>query len=428
MAINRRDFVKQVLGGGALAGIGLPATTVAAERRVKIGFCAPLTGEAAAWGLPGLYGCELWVERLNAAGGVSIDGQRYLVELVAFDNQYDPDKALAGYRQLVLGERVKFVMMLGGETWSAVQAFAHQQEMLTSTLLPSDLSIDSPYLVAPCEVHPIYNVTGVDWLGRNFPQLKRAGICAQGDSLGDISIATYLGAFDAAGIETVKRISFAAETTDFAPIVRSLLDERIDVLCLDTAYTDFVDAIIVEAFRQGYGGKILSCTCDNYRQLISQTSAAFMENVVFQFPDFDDSALNDPLVNFQDPNGFYQQYNERHPGTWSAVSWEYASILDLWTKAAARAGSVEPLAVLRAMKHGGTAPHAFGEAHWWGEGFFGVDNALLGRWPVVVIRDGKARIAEFVDVGAWWRQHKDKLLRSMLKNRQMWYQRSFFNS
>ena len=58
-------------------------------------------------------------------------------------------------------------------------------------------------LVAPCEVHPIYNVTGVEWLAENKPDLKTAVICAQDDSLGKPSVATYLAAFEAAGIKVL---------------------------------------------------------------------------------------------------------------------------------------------------------------------------------------------------------------------------------
>ena len=58
-------------------------------------------------------------------------------------------------------------------------------------------------LVAPCEVHPIYNVTGVEWLAENKPDLKTAVVCAQDDSLGKPSVATYLAAFEAAGIEVL---------------------------------------------------------------------------------------------------------------------------------------------------------------------------------------------------------------------------------
>ncbi len=41
------------------------------------------------------------------------------------------------------------------------------------------------------------------------------------------------------------------------------------------------------------------------------------------------------------------------------MSWEYASIMDLWRAGAEAAGSVEPQEVLTAMKAGGPGLHAF---------------------------------------------------------------------
>jgi branched-chain amino acid transport system substrate-binding protein len=114
-----------------------------------------------------------------------------------------------------------------------------------------------------------------------------------------------------------------------------------------------------------------------------------MEGFIFQFPDFDDAALSDPKINFQDSSGFYAEYSKRWPGEWGAVSWEYASILDLWRAGAEKAGSIEPTDVLAGMKAGGTGKHAFGEASWWGKELFGIDNALVGDWPVVVIVVGQ---------------------------------------
>jgi len=64
----------------------------------------------------------------------------------------------------------------------------------------------------------------------------------------------------------------------------------------------------------------------------------------------------------------------------------------------------------------------FGEARWWGRDLFGIKNALVGSWPVVRIRDGKARIEEFRSVLDWWDLHGDILLRHMRENGQMWDQ------
>ncbi len=292
--------------------------------------------------------------------------------------------------------------------------------------LPSDLTPETTTLVAPCEVHPIYNVTGVEWLAENRPELKTAVICAQDDLLGKPSVATYLAAFEAAGIEVLgDPVFFDPATTDFAPVMTQLLANKPDILCLDTCYADYVQPLCEQAFQQGYKGQIISCTVDYYKRIVERTSKEFMEGVVFQFPDFDDPALNDPNINFPKPNDFYAEFVKRFgENDWSAVSWEYSSIMVLWKDAAERAGSTDPAAVLAAMKEGGVGKHIYGEAKWWGKELFGIDNALVGNWPVVVIRDGKAKIAEFRSIPAWMDKHLDLLIKHMTALGQMWNQRT----
>jgi len=422
--LTRRQFLGTSAATAAIAGTAAPRLAFGASKTVKIGFLAPLTGEVAAWGLPGLYGCQIWAEQVNAKGGLTIGGDSYQVELVSFDNEYAPDKARTGAQKLIHEDGVSFIMMLGGDTWPAVQPVANDARMLVSTLLPSDLSPDTPYLIAPCEVHPIYNVTGVQWLGETKPGLKKAVICAQDDALGRPSVATYLAAFEAAGIEVVAEpLFFDISTTDFAPVMTSLLANSPDILCLDTAYADFVHPLCEQAFLQGYKGQMISCTADFYDQIIDKTSAEFMEGFIFQFPDFDDPALAGGSVNFQDPNGFFTEYNKRWPGEWGAVSWEYASILDLWAAGAKAAGTVEPAKVLAGMKAGGTGKHAFGTAKWWGKELFGIDNALVGDWPVVVIEGGKARIKEMKSIPAWWDAHSELMVKHFEAMGEMYYQR-----
>lgn len=424
--VNRRSFLAStaaVAGAGSLNS-GLSRQVLADDETLKIGFLAPLTGPVAAWGKPGLDGCQIWAETINAAGGIQLaDGARK-VEFIGYDNEYDPAKARTGATKLIREDGVKFVMMLGGDTWPGVQPVADKTGMLFSTLLPSDLSPETTTLVAPAEVHPVYNVTGVEWLAENKPDLKSAVMCAQDDALGLPSVATYLAAFEAAGIEMQSDpVLFDPATTDFAPVVTKLIADSPDIVCLDTCYSDYVHPICEQLFQQGYAGQIISCTADFYDQMIEKTSKEFMEGFIFQFPDFDDPALNDEMINFEEPNTFFETYNERHPGEWGAVSWEYASIMDLWKAAAEKAGSAEPDAVLAAMTDGGKGAHAFGEAEWWGEDLFGIDNALVGNWPVVVIEDGKARIKGFKSIPEWYAKHGDLLKKHMEAYGQMWTQR-----
>ncbi|WP_417733559.1 ABC transporter substrate-binding protein [Roseovarius sp.] len=420
--LTRRTFLKS--SAAAAAASSLPGAALAADKVIKIGFLAPLTGPVAAWGKPGLDGCEIWAERVNAAGGIKLADGNYSVEFVGYDNEYDPAKARTGATKLIREDGVSFVMMLGGDTWPGVQPVADKTGMLFSTLLPSDLGPDTKTLIAPAEVHPIYNVTGVEWLAENKPDLKTAVICAQDDALGLPSVATYLAAFEAAGIEMLDEpLLFDPATTDFAPVVTKLISGNPDIVCLDTCYSDYVHPIAEQLFQQGYKGQIISCTADFYDQMIAKTSEEFMEGFIFQFPDFDDAALNSDQINFADPNGFYAEFNKRFPGQWGAVSWEYASIMDLWRSAAEKAGSAAPDAVVAAMKDGGNGAHAFGDAKWWGSELFGIDNALVGDWPVVAIEGGKATIKEFRNIPAWYEKHGDLLVKHMKAYDQMWDQR-----
>ena len=158
--------------------------------------------------------------------------------------------------------------------------------------------------------------------------------------------------------------------------------------------------------------------------MIEKTSKEFMEGFIFQFPDFDDPAMEAEGINFKHANAFYAEYAKRFPGQWGAVSWEYAAVMDLWKAAAETAGSTEPDAVLTAMLDDGKGMHAFGEADWWGKDLFGIDHALVGNWPVVVIEDGKAHVKALKSIPAWYDKHGELLKKYMSDYGQMWNQRT----
>ena len=69
-AIDRRKFLTTTAAAALLAGVSTPKVVFCADKVVKIGFLAPLTGAVAAWGKPGLDGLHIWADRINGAGGM----------------------------------------------------------------------------------------------------------------------------------------------------------------------------------------------------------------------------------------------------------------------------------------------------------------------------------------------------------------------
>jgi len=410
---GRRQFLGTTLAGmGAALTAGMPRISIAGAKTVKLGMNIPMTGDYAPWGLPGLYGCEIVANNLNAAGGVKIGGDTYQIEMAAYDHGYDTEKSVQGFKKLALEDDVKIVMMLGGSTVASIIPWAMRKKMLTTTLLPSDITPDTPYLVATCESHPLYNVTGVEWLAEKNPDLKTAVIITTNDiEYGKQSAATYKAAFEVSGIKVLDTNFHGFDVVDFAPIVSSLLSHKPDIFCMATDV--YTTPIIEQLFHQGFKGKIVSCTCDGYQDVIAKTSKEFVEGLVFQFPDFDDPKLIGGNVNFPDPGGFDAAFNKDHAGEWSAVAWEYPSILLNWVEAAQAAGSIEPTAVLEAMKADDSPAHTFGPGKWWGKELWGLDNAIVGDWPVVAINDGRARIQEYRSVYHWCQNNVAELSKQM---------------
>lgn len=414
MGITRRDLLRSAAAGAVVAGtVGLPTRIFAADQKtVKIGMNIPMTGDYAPWGLPGLYGSQIIANDINAAGGVKIGGDNYMIEIVAYDHAYDTEKAVQGYKKLVLEDDVKMVMMLGGSTVASVLPWAQRKKMLTTTLLPSDITPKSEYLVATCESHPLYNVTGVEWLAENFPEAKTAVIVTNNDAeYGLQSAATYKAAFEVEGIDVLDVNLHGFDITDFAPIVSSVLAKKPDIFCMATSF--YVTPLMEQLFHQGFKGKIISCTLDYYDEIIAKTNKEFVNGTIFQFPDFDDPKLNEPGINFPNPGDFDAKFKKDHPHDWSAVAWEYPAILLNWIEGAKAAGSVEPTKVLKALKSNASPEFIFGGGQWWGSQMWGLDNAVVGRWPVVVVEDGKARIKEFRSLTKWLDRNNELLVKHM---------------
>jgi len=106
--------LKSLLGGATLA-LALAAPAIAQET-IKIGAVLSATGPASFLGDPEEKTLKLYVDRLNAAGGVG--GRK--IQLVTYDDGGDANKAKTFAQRLV--EEDKVVAMVGGSTTGTTMA------------------------------------------------------------------------------------------------------------------------------------------------------------------------------------------------------------------------------------------------------------------------------------------------------------------
>ena len=117
-----------------------------AQKSIKVGFPIILSGPGALFGEPALKGAQMFVEEINAKGGVL--GRR--IELLPRDTKGNADEAVRVARELVLKENVDFLVgTLTSAEGPAVSVVAKENKIVFIAAIPK-----TDQLTAPDKLHP----------------------------------------------------------------------------------------------------------------------------------------------------------------------------------------------------------------------------------------------------------------------------------
>ncbi len=136
-----------------------------AQKPIKVGFPMILSGPGALFGEPALKGAQMYVEEVNAKGGVL--GRK--IELLARDTKGNADEAVRVARELVLKENVDFLVgTLTSAEGPAVSVVAKENKIVFIAPIPQTMQ-----LTAPDKLHPyVFRVaTNTDITGRSAAEV-----------------------------------------------------------------------------------------------------------------------------------------------------------------------------------------------------------------------------------------------------------------
>ena len=85
----------------AASAVALAIGGAAHADEVNIGFTGPLSGGAALYGENTLEGLRMAAEEINAAGGITVDGEKHTINIQALDDKYSPSQAAVNGKRLV---------------------------------------------------------------------------------------------------------------------------------------------------------------------------------------------------------------------------------------------------------------------------------------------------------------------------------------
>ncbi|MBX6369317.1 MAG: ABC transporter substrate-binding protein [Rhodospirillales bacterium] len=117
-----------------------------AQKTIKVGYPMILSGPGALFGEPSLKGAQMYVDELNAKGGVL--GRK--IELIPRDTKGNADEAVRVSRELILKDNVDFLVgTLTSAEGPAVSTIAKENKIVFVAAIPK-----TDQLTAPANLHP----------------------------------------------------------------------------------------------------------------------------------------------------------------------------------------------------------------------------------------------------------------------------------
>jgi len=130
-----------------LAGLLALPLAAEAQKTIKVGMPMPLSGPPALFGEPASKGAQMFVDEINAKGGV-LGGRK--LELIVRDSKADANEAVRVARELILKDNVDFLVgTLTSAEGPAVSVVAKENKIVFIAPIPK-----TDQLTAADKLHP----------------------------------------------------------------------------------------------------------------------------------------------------------------------------------------------------------------------------------------------------------------------------------
>lgn len=242
-----------LLASFTLLGACGPAAQV---QTIKIGINAPLTGDIPKVGEGTKYAAEMWLEDINAAGGIDVGGTKFPVELIIEDNESKGESAAAANTKLITQDEV--LIIVGPQaSKQAVPAGGVANDQQTPMISPWSTNpattLDRPWVFRACFLDPFQGPVVANFVSEEFG-FTQAGVLYDIASDYPKGLAEFFKTAweEAHGAGSVVAFeSFTTGDTDFSAQLTKIKDSGAEFLFTPQYYNE-VALIAKQAHELGW--------------------------------------------------------------------------------------------------------------------------------------------------------------------------------
>ncbi|HEY0910224.1 MAG TPA: amino acid ABC transporter substrate-binding protein [Bradyrhizobium sp.] len=202
----------------AIASWSASGSYARAEDVIRFGAPLPLTGPLAPEGIKQQQGYDLWAEQANKAGGISVGGKKYKVEIVYADYQSNTPRAVQTTEQMITQDNINFLFgAFGSGAAKAASTVSEKYKVPTIAAAASSSQVYDQgykYLFGTFTPNDTLTTPLTQIIKAKAPDVKKVAILARND-LFPLAIAQEMEkSAKANGLEVVYFEKYAIGTLD----------------------------------------------------------------------------------------------------------------------------------------------------------------------------------------------------------------------
>ena len=318
------------------------ADNTATGDTIKIGALAPLTGDASIYGIAASNGSKLYIDQLNANGG--INGKQ--VEYILQDEKGDPIEAVNAYNLLVENNHVSAV--LGDVTSTPSIAVAKLagsagMPMISPTGTAAEITQQGDSVFRACFLDPFQGKILGDFAAQELKVKTVAVLYDNGNEYSTGLMQAFVESAEANGLQVIATESYATNDIDFRSQLGNIKNTNAEAVFIPDYYNTTV-LVASQAREIGLDAPLLGADgWDGVLDVVDQGDVASLNNCFFTnhySPQDEDPKVQQFLTDYR------EAYN-MEPNSFSALGYDAAMIL---CAALEQAGPDDAAAIVEAIQ------------------------------------------------------------------------------
>ena len=230
-------------------------------KTIKIGINAPMTGDIPKVGEGTKFAAQMWLEDIKAAGGITIGGKKYPVELVIEDNESKAESAVKVQTKMITEDEV-LVIVGPQSSKQAIPAGEVANNYKTPMISPwstnPDTTKDRPFVFRGCFLDPFQGPVLANFIKEEFGFTKAAVLYDVASDYPKGLAEFFKEAWEklnGAG-SVVAFESFTTKDADFSSQLTKIIKSGAEVLFTPQYYNE-VALIVQQAHELGWNKPIV---------------------------------------------------------------------------------------------------------------------------------------------------------------------------